>query len=867
MKQSAFWWQRKQPLEKKEWSRIDVISLILLNLLVLLFCLLTFNRFASDLLGWNVMATDLLESGKMVYRDFFYYLPPGYLIQCEIMKLISGSSFLGFRFLGILERLLIMSLQFIILRRFFKTQYVFIACLVSCILYGSTLFDIFGDYNQSYRLFLLCGIFCAIKFGEHLDDQSKHGELRWIFFCGLFLGILFLYKQSLGVIAPFFLFVALIVICIIRKIKVWWKYALNAIGGFLVFPAICSIWLLCNNAFIPFVEQVFINADSKGEVGHVLFAFWGKLFTPSRVIIFVSIAALITLSYLFKKRVLSCFLPDIWVKIILIFFFFISIHYINREYFDYLSAFSSAYSTSGFIWLLEGIIVFAYLLVTFLNSTKTPLEDAVENRTVIYGLAIFSVAFFVAIIVTASFTPNAISELTKTSEFYQWKADFPIYAFMFIMLLMPISFAYYAVTKKPFHSIGFMLMLVGLFAGAYESGMTSTTSISYYTAILSFPFIISMMFTIPVRHMFAKNAILAMGCVIICCMCLAQKIDCPYNWWGWVEKPITTETNYTIDIDKMEGFRVPKRTKVILEEVTKLVEKNSDEDSFVLTFPHVKMFNILANRYNQPTKVVSYFFDVCPDKYAIEDAKIIRENPPEIIVWCDVEERCWTTHERLFRGGQPSGQREIEAWFNEVSETEYTKVGSVYNLSVYKLNDGTPINYQYFADEGYDQPIKEEIDANDLSFSLMGVAQNFSGLLGPHTLTLIKILFIGLCLLLLIAFAIRPVWWKLFLSIIILVGHCIRITPVFFLGIAICIILFIYTTKRKNRSPSDYFYFGLMVLMVLPAILGWTTLWRELRYVSLGAMEISLIGITIQSIKIVLGTIQKQISKKRAKKS
>ena len=34
-----------------------------------------------------------------------------------------------------------------------------------------------------------------------------------------------------------------------------------------------------------------------------------------------------------------------------------------------------------------------------------------------------------------------------------------------------------------------------------------------------------------------------------------------------------------------------------------------------------------------PTDVVYYMFDVCPDNYAIADAKILKENKPDIIVF------------------------------------------------------------------------------------------------------------------------------------------------------------------------------------------------------------------------------------------
>ena len=62
--------------------------------------------------------------------------------------------------------------------------------------------------------------------------------------------------------------------------------------------------------------------------------------------------------------------------------------------------------------------------------------------------------------------------------------------------------------------------------------------------------------------------------------------DVPYSWYGWVSEPISDETSYTIDFERYTGLLVSKKTKVTLEEVTKLITLNSSgDDDFIFTFP------------------------------------------------------------------------------------------------------------------------------------------------------------------------------------------------------------------------------------------------------------------------------------------
>lgn len=58
-------------------------------------------------------------------------------------------------------------------------------------------------------------------------------------------------------------------------------------------------------------------------------------------------------------------------------------------------------------------------------------------------------------------------------------------------------------------------------------------------------------------------------------------------------------------------------------------------------------------------RAVVHWFDFLPDNLARAEADLLRKNPPALVVWMQLPELAWATHERLFRGGRPCGQREI----------------------------------------------------------------------------------------------------------------------------------------------------------------------------------------------------------------
>lgn len=94
------------------------------------------------------------------------------------------------------------------------------------------------------------------------------------------------------------------------------------------------------------------------------------------------------------------------------------------------------------------------------------------------------------------------------------------------------------------------------------------------------------------------------------------------------------------------------------------------------TFPHLNYVNVMSGLPSPTFGKVDYF-DVAPGNLAVRDAAMLREQPPTLIVWMKLSPDTWAYHEKIFRNGQPSGQREIASAIDAlVASGTYRSLGT-----------------------------------------------------------------------------------------------------------------------------------------------------------------------------------------------
>ncbi|MBQ2644220.1 hypothetical protein IJG14_01435, partial [bacterium] len=110
--------------------------------------------------------------------------------------------------------------------------------------------------------------------------------------------------------------------------------------------------------------------------------------------------------------------------------------------------------------------------------------------------------------------------------------------------------------------------------------------------------------------------------------------------------------------EKVKNISVNKNTAQMYNEIINLINQKTNADDKIYTFPTLVMIYLLSNR-NTDTFTTFPYFDTYPDKYAIADSKILLKNPPKVIIYQDYPENVIKIHEKLFRNGNKSGQRDI----------------------------------------------------------------------------------------------------------------------------------------------------------------------------------------------------------------
>ena len=138
-----------------------------------------------------------------------------------------------------------------------------------------------------------------------------------------------------------------------------------------------------------------------------------------------------------------------------------------------------------------------------------------------------------------------------------------------------------------------------------------------------------------------------------------SKLQVPYAWGEWREPPVSQATvglNYPL----LAGFRLSPSTARFVDTLTRVLTSYSRPGEGIFIFPNMPLFYMLSDR---PPVTTSYaqWFDITPDYVAIQDAQTLLRVRPAVIVDYQLSEQTWRSNELRFRGGAPSGQRQLAA--------------------------------------------------------------------------------------------------------------------------------------------------------------------------------------------------------------
>lgn len=612
---------------------------------VLAYNLIFFNRFFPLQEGWFSAVAHELLSGRRPYRDFYLFLQPVYPLLIALLVRLFGYGFLVLRIWGLVERLLLTGLVYLLLERLFRPRVALVAVLVTMAVYASNTTDVIYSYYQLCLVFSLGSVLALMNATER---TSLAGRTRWAALAGLLASLAFFTKQTTGLFVPA---AALLVACLVFVKEGRARHLAGLVGAWTVaalLPAgILLGWLSEQGALGAYVKDVFSGAGSSKGGLLILVSFLPRVLDARSVVSFVELAGLACAMVLL--------VPSRWSR--------------RPRRLAFLSRFDAllAVVTAGvltFSWRLERLdrlhLLVAYGVVVAVALVLRKTAWRPEN------IPEYAPGNEIAVLVAIA-VAGAVSLALPLIDWRWFWAHYQLHnAYAGKLVVVHWTF-YFAVgltvvlvvrlLRSPADRRTTSLLFVAAAAAAlmYAHGLSYT--IEEHAVAPGLGLMLGVALEADTLWRRGKTTVVCLFCVALLVTCATQRYAWPYQWWGWREPPIALATTTPTTPD-LTGFRLAPGTSAAIDQATGLVDRNAGRQGGVFTFPSIPLFYVLSGHYPATFALVHYW-DVCPDAIARSDARRLLADPPAVIVVLDLPPTVWQFHETAFRGGHASGQRQI----------------------------------------------------------------------------------------------------------------------------------------------------------------------------------------------------------------
>lgn len=607
------------------------VPILFLILVVFSYTIISFNKYLPLQEGWFQYYHMLINEGKFPYRDFFIPIQPVFILLTDLITTLFGTSFIVLRWYGVIERVLLLVLVFIYLRKQFDDTQVFFLTLIGFFLYGSFNVDLPYSYYQTTLLFGFVGMFflCnGIIFRKRI--------LLNLYFSGFWTTMTFFTKQSSGLV----LLLISIFVVILQSLRTETKYELlKRLGSYLLGLLTVSTpilaWLYSNNALNNYYDQVYKSTTSKGSPAAILFGFIPRMFNDINIVtlLIVSLCLLLPLLlyYILRTRIqaynnsISIYKIGLYAIIVVLAFTYplVSNKAINRILF-----------VNSKLTRVIVIVIFISVFITLVASFLKWLQncDGKTNNFVLLT-ALFCFGWMYG---------HGMSGVLEVHSLLP--------AFPFIMLLvfrLPQTSCHLLPPGKRFAR---KINLHGIVSQTLGKCFQDKEHQTYN--ILKFA---------------VKVILLALVIIIA-----SIRYVTPYYWWGWGEPSIKMAT-FSSTIPALQGLKLSQESYTFYTEAYEKITGNTGPHDEVFFFPHISALNVMTNRTHSSFAPITYF-DVCSDRYAEMAANYLEKSPPKIIIYMDFPEEAWKIHETIFRGGKLSGQRKIKNVITNFKQSNRYKI-------------------------------------------------------------------------------------------------------------------------------------------------------------------------------------------------
>lgn len=607
--------------------------------------------------GWYAEYAWQINHGNLPYRDFEYLFFPLYLFIISFYTRIFGYSILALRILGVVVFGCIGGALYCIFAKIFDNFSALIASVASAFYLQSEVAQVFYDYIRFHDLFAFLATYVLIcvtidcKSGVEKDKRISTFFVKYLFPAAMLTsGLLALFKSFAGGIhtAQMIISVCLLVFSVAYVLIQRFAAQANIIngdGGFL--PILCGLLIAC-------------ECMIKQSNGMLMIAF-GAIY-----LLYCSVV-------LKNKRFYNAFVGYFAG---VVFCFAILLIYLSAT--DSVSAFwnscfSNALAAKGgalkslFGWIPSSLkllwnkrtLILVLGLVLCITVEPIIRLKTKRRKTVSSGF----VASYAVVVCVVCYVLT-ISESLANRFYAKYDSYMPFAAF-FVPAFAFIAFGFYLLycfaVKKEMHGIinqyfaAFAVLGVIVTQG-FGSGMSGGLATSQ-TAI-GFGFLIAICIHTAICS--NKKVMLAVVCIyslFIGGTFTSRKTVVPYYWWGLTQAPLAQHIE-TVDVPLLKGIKVSETDKTVFEEVYKSVMMNTGEEDKILTFPHCPVFYTITNRHSDTHSKVQWF-DVSSKGSIYSDIEVLRADPPKAVIYVEVPETVYESHENMFSTYQTREMRDF----------------------------------------------------------------------------------------------------------------------------------------------------------------------------------------------------------------
>lgn len=622
--------------------------------------------------GWWQYFAWRVNEGELPYKDFYFYLPPYFLMISSLLFKIFGINFMLYTIAGFLvTRILMWVLLYNILTRFVKPLYAVTGLLTGICVTASYLMDQTFDYNPLIMCIVVLQAFLLIKAYE---TSNRVGKYIYPTILGILSGCLLMLKQNVGIVIPIAIFICIILILYFKPIA---KYDIIKsialyIMGIIIGIVPPMVYIISNNIWSEFIQCITGALNAKTTGGNFIFTALKNFIHVDDLII----ALFLLFIYLFIKKI-----DYKKSKPLLLLLATISCLMIGNLFYLNIDGFIGVVGKKKTLLLL-----FLLLLIVIISGiignkvTKSRIIQKYDKGAVLYLFPwiIFIVAFFNV----GSLSNEAATNIYYNLNYRDVKTKI-LYISIYLLVFFWCSLGYQIFLRKNKFKIKIFIPLTALLMFLGVSFASAPLEELYAVIILSF--LVSFLLQWIFPSCYLKNILVMYVCFILCVLSLSEKLILPYDWHSWTVPSLKEPDNPVVaaDIKGLEGFRLPKSDQVTYKKLISLIEKNSTDKDVLYQFPNIPLFNVLTKRKTVYAAIP--YFDVCPDDVAVKSAKDLRKNPPKLVLYPELSEARWQIHEDYFRNGNPSGQRKIQDFYNNVVKTSYRMLGKFDNNAYEQL--------------------------------------------------------------------------------------------------------------------------------------------------------------------------------------